>query len=83
MSDTTPTHTPGRLATDGKEIWAEGIGNEYGYQVAVTAHPLSDFSEGVIAANATRLVQCWNVCEGMEIAEVAAAIGAWRAKEAA
>lgn len=62
----TTTHTQGRIAVEDGALYAENIGNQYGYQVAIVNHQGTDFPANVVEANARRLAACWNVCQGFD-----------------
>lgn len=57
--------TPGRLFNMGGELYAENIGAVACYEVAIIKHRGSDFTPGVMSANAERLAACWNACDGI------------------
>jgi hypothetical protein len=63
----THNHTKEQWETDGSIIWSKTIGDLYGYQIAIVNHDHSDFPQETIKANAQRIVDCVNLCQGYDI----------------
>lgn len=51
-------------------IYSKAVGSEYGYQIAICDHDMTDFPDDVIEDNARRIVACVNICAGISTEEL-------------
>ena len=59
-------HTPGPWKFNGKYIYAECVGDFYGYQVSIVNHDMSDFPQEEIVANGILSAAAPDLLEALE-----------------